>query len=70
MAEWTGKWRASLPVKRKCECGIENGAESYTETFDAEDIDATQHEGETRECIIYFCDVCIAKYGKQRTIES
>lgn len=66
MGEWTGKWKRSLTVKCKCECGKENGAESYCKTFDAEHSDSMKHDGETIEVIKYFCEDCIKKYGSVR----
>lgn len=58
MGNWTGRWISSPRVKCKCKCGKENGAEKWTETFDSEHIDSLEHDGETREYIKYFCEVC------------
>lgn len=66
MGNWTGKWKSSIPVKCKCECGKVNGAERTVETFDAESLDSMKHDGETRERIRYFCADCIKKYGNER----
>lgn len=68
MGNWTGKWKSSLPYKCKCECGKENGAETWHQTFDADSLDAMEHDGETREFIRYFCEECINKYGSEREL--
>ena len=39
MGNWTGKWKSSLPYKCKCECGKENGAETWHQTFDADSLE-------------------------------
>lgn len=51
----------------KCECGKENGAEVWTEEFDADSLDAMEHDGETRTHITYLCDECAKKYGRNVT---
>lgn len=70
MGNWTGKWKLGLHRKCKCECGKENGAETWCETFDADSLDAMEHDGETREFIRYFCEECAKKYGEIREIYS
>lgn len=69
MGEWTGKWKCSIPNKCKCECGTDGGAETYHKTFDADSLDAMQHDGETETYKRYICEVCISKYGNEVEID-
>lgn len=65
MGEWTGKWKLSLPLSCKCKCGKEKGAETWHETFDANHLDAMQHDGDTKTFTKFFCEDCIKQYGSQ-----
>ena len=67
MGNWTGKWKSTPAVLCKCECGKENRAEVWTEEFDADSLDAMEHDGETRTHITYLCDECAKKYGRNVT---
>lgn len=65
MGEWTGKWKSSGHIKCQCQCGTPNGAETWDSTFDADDLQAMKHDGETESYIRYLCPLCIKKYGAQ-----
>lgn len=45
-------------------CGNPECAIVRTLVFDAEDFDATKHDGETKTVIEYVCPVCKAAYGR------
>lgn len=64
MGEWTGKWKSTMKVKCQCKCGKKDGAEKWSETFDADHIDSLIHDGETKIHITYICDECAKKYGR------
>ena len=64
MAEWTGTWKSGPARKIPCKCGNPEGAIERTLVFDAEDFDATKHDGETKTVIEYVCPVCKASYGR------
>ena len=68
MGEWNGKWKSTIPRKCQCQCGTPNGAETWSSTFDADDLQAMRHDGETKTYIQYLCPVCIEKYGSQPII--